>query len=72
MMLLARKQNQSHVVTEDTFTQDPLNMLVVYKMTVYELSHYTLHLHIQWNLSIADTLVTAKSVLISEVSTFQG
>ena len=27
---------------------------------------------IQWNLSIADTLVTAESVLISEVSTFQG
>ena len=27
---------------------------------------------IQWNLSIADTLGTAESVLISEVSTFQG
>ena len=28
--------------------------------------------NIQWNLSIADTLGTAESVLISEVSTFQG
>ena len=27
---------------------------------------------LQWNPSIADTLGTAKSVLISEVSTFQG
>ena len=29
-------------------------------------------MYIQWNLSIADTLGTAESVLISEVSTFQG
>ena len=28
--------------------------------------------HIWWNLSIADTLETAESVQISEVSTFQG
>ena len=30
------------------------------------------HMNLQWNLSIVNTLGTAESVLIGEVSTFQG
>ena len=50
------------------YDETPIVIILSHESICSHRNYYTK----QWNLSIADTLRTAESVLISEVSSFQG